>query len=178
MTSRDVEEQASSTERVRGRLLSVVEQVAAVLLAAIMCLTVADVVARYFFHRPISAAFELTEMTMQVMIYLCIAVAVGTNDHIKVTLIDSLFNRLPKLEGRVDRLASLLTAIAFAYLGYTMVDLARGKAVDLTPVLNWPIAPVAWLISGAMFVSAILAFWSLVQPISPEPDPNSGSQHD
>ncbi len=178
MTSLNPKPKARGAERRRRGLLSVIEHVAAVLLAAIMICTVADVVARYFFHRPIAAAFELTEMTMQVMIYLCIAVAVGTNDHIKVTLIDSLFNRLPRLEGRVDRLASLLSAMAFAYLGYTMADLARGKAVDLTPVLNWPIAPVAWLISGAMFVSAILAFWSLQPAISPKPHPTGGRQHD
>jgi len=103
-------------------------------------------------------------------------VAVATNDHIKVTLIDPLFARLPRLASGVDRLSGILVAMAFAYLGYTMMALARGKESDITAVLGWPVAPVAWVIAGAMYLSAILAAWSVIRPAALElPD---GDTHD
>lgn len=165
-----------TTDALRARLLRAIEYVAAILLAGIMLLTVTDVVARYLFHSPIPAGFELTEMAMQVMIYLCIAVAVATNDHIKVTLIDPLLARLPRLATGIDRLSGVLVAVAFAFLGYTMMELARGKAGDLTAVLGWPVAPVAWVIGGAMYLSAILAAWSVIRPtteLAADEDPHA-----
>ncbi|MGE4336287.1 MAG: TRAP transporter small permease [Pigmentiphaga sp.] len=155
-----------AADTLRAKLLRTIEYAAAILLAGIMLLTVTDVVARYLFHSPIPASFELTEMAMQIMIYLCIAVAVATNDHIKVTLIDPLFARLPRLERGIDRLSGVLIAVAFAFLGYTMMELARGKESDITAVLGWPVAPVAWVIGGAMYLSAILAAWSVIRPIA------------
>lgn len=157
--------ESGAADTLRARLLRIIEYASAILLAGIMLLTVTDVVARYLFHNPLPASFELTEMAMQVMIYLCIAVAVATNDHIKVTLLDSLFVRLPRLERSVDRLSGVLIAVAFVFLGYTMTELARGKAGDLTSVLGWPVAPVAWAIAAAMFLSAILAAWAVIRPV-------------
>ena len=43
---------------------------ASALLFAMMCLTFADVVARYLFNRPIRGGFEITELTLLVLIQL------------------------------------------------------------------------------------------------------------
>ena len=84
------------------RVVQALEYAAALILAGIMLLTVVDVGARYAFQRPIAAGFEVTEMAMQVMIYLCIAVAVASNDHIRVTLIDPVLKRVSWLKRTID----------------------------------------------------------------------------
>lgn len=152
-------------DRLRSRLVRSIEYAAAILLAGIMLLTLTDVVARYLFRRPIGASVELTEMAMQVMIYLCIAVAVAGNNHIKVTLMDVLFTRFPRLERWIDRLSILAVAIILALIGIAMFELAQGKSRDITSVLRLPIAPVAWVIGVSLCISAVLAAWSLIRPV-------------
>ena len=154
-----------AADRLRSYLLQVIEYAAAILLAGIMFLTLVDVLSRYLFRRPIGASLELTEMAMQVMIYLCIAVAVAGNNHIKVTLLDSLFARVPRLERWVGWMSTMAFAIILGMLGLAMFALAQGKASDITPVLRLPIAPVAWAIGVSLFISALLAAWSIVRPL-------------
>ncbi|MHC3939052.1 TRAP transporter small permease [Paenochrobactrum sp. BZR 201-1] len=139
------------------RLIQTLEYMAAIMLGGIMLLTFTDVIARYAFHRPIAASFELTEMTMQVMIYLCIAVAVASNDHIKVTLIDPLIKLVPFLKTSADKISGSIIAISLGLLGFAEINLAQGKANEITPVLELPVAPVAWLIGIALCLSAVLA---------------------
>lgn len=157
-------EHQGPVERFRAGLLRLIEYVAAALLAGIMLMTIVDVVARYLFRRPIAASFELTEMAMQVMIYLCIAVAMANNDHIRVTLIDPLLARVPRVERLLDRMFGVVMAVALGGLGIAATELARGKVGDVTAVLGLPIAPVAWGIGLALCLAALLAVWALIRP--------------
>ena len=152
-------------DRLRSRLVQAIEYAASILLGGIMLLTLADVFARYLFRRPIGASLELSEMAMQVMIYLCIAVAVAGNNYIKVTLMDALFTRFPRLERWIGRLSTLVIAIILALVGLAMFELAQGKSRDITAVLKLPIAPVAWAIGLSLCISAVLAAWSIIRPV-------------
>lgn len=149
--------------RTQRRVVLGLEYVAAVILAGIMLLTIADVVARYLFHKPIAASFEVTEMAMQVMIYLCMAVAMASNDHIRVTLIDPVLNRLPRLAGWIGRISGIAVALALFGTGIAVTAVAQGKAGEVTAVLGLPIAPVAWAIACALILSAALAAFAAVR---------------
>jgi TRAP-type C4-dicarboxylate transport system permease small subunit len=147
--------------RLQKGVVRLLEYMAAIILAGIMLLIIVDVVARYLFHKPIAASFEITEMAMQVMIYLCIAVAMASNDHIRVTLIDPVLARAPRLARWIERLSAALVAAALFGTGFAVVGLAQGKAVDVTAVLGLPIAPVAWTIAVALMLSAALAIYAV-----------------
>jgi len=149
--------------RVQRRVVQVVEYAAAAILAGIMLLTITDVVARYLFHKPIAASFEVTEMAMQVMIYLCMAVAMASNDHIRVTLIDPVLDRLPRLAGWIERISGAAVASALFGTGLAVIGVAEGKAGEVTAVLGLPIAPVAWAIACALLLSAALAACAAVR---------------
>lgn len=52
-----------------------------------MTLTCVDIVARYFFNSPISGAFELTEISLALLVFLSFPIACLSDSHIKVDLI-------------------------------------------------------------------------------------------
>lgn len=158
--------------RLQKRLVGLLEYIAAIMLAGIMLLVIVDVVARYLFHKPIAASFEMTDMIMQVMVYLCIAVAMASNDHIRVTLIDGILSRVPRLSGWIERLSSILVALALLGAGIAEIGFAKGKAVEISAVLGLPIAPIAWAIAVALILSAALAVYAAIANTTPGDDYN------
>ena len=68
-----------------------------IVLLSMMCLTGADVVARYVFNVPIKGAFELIEVIMVVLIYLALPLAMLVNAHVEVELWE------PKDNGSIRR---------------------------------------------------------------------------
>lgn len=158
--------------RSQRRLVKFLEYVGAVILAGIMVLTIVDVVARYLFQNPIAASFEVTEMAMQIMIYLCMAVAVASNDHIRVTLIDPILDRMPRLARSIENISGLAIALVLFGMGVAVMRLAAGKAGEVTAVLGLPIAPVAWAIALSLILSAALAVYAAITRTIPKEDPN------
>lgn len=149
-------------ERFRNRLVLVLEVLASLLLLAIMLITVVDVVFRYLLESPLAASFELTEVLLAMMIFASIAIAMARDDHIEVTLLDSVLARVPRFR-RVTRIVfRLAIAVAFAFLGFWVFELGQGKRVEFTPVMHLPLAPVAWAIAAALAVAAVLAVLSVV----------------
>ena len=63
---------------------------AALVLFAMMTLTCADVIGRYFFSQPIFGGFELTEMLLAAMIFLGLPLVTLRNEHITVDVLDSI----------------------------------------------------------------------------------------
>jgi len=144
-------------ERFRDALVRALEWIASALLVAILLITVVDVVFRYLIGRPLAASFELTEILLAVMIFASIGVAMARDDHIEVTLLDPLLERLPRFN-RAMRVASRMAiAAAFLLLGIWVFELGQGKRVEFTPVMHLPLAPVAWAVAAALVVAAVLA---------------------
>jgi TRAP-type C4-dicarboxylate transport system permease small subunit len=63
---------------------------AAAVLFAMMALTCADVIGRYFFSKPIVGAFEITEMALAAMIFLGLPLVTLRNEHITVDVFDPI----------------------------------------------------------------------------------------
>jgi TRAP-type transport system small permease protein len=64
--------------------------VAAALLMALMLLTCLDVGGRYFLNRPVSGAFELTEMMLAALIFAGLPLVSLRGEHVTVDLFDSV----------------------------------------------------------------------------------------
>lgn len=122
----------------------------AALVLALMLLTVADVLGRNVFSKPIAAATELTEFGLVLLCFLTFPLAALHNRHIVADLLDDVRNLwIRRLQAS---LAPALTAFFFAILAWRMWLLGNraGSYGDVSPILGMPLQPV-------MFVVAIMA---------------------
>ena len=62
--------------------------IAAALMFCLMLLTCVDVVGRYFFNKPVTGGFELTEMLLAALIFAGLPLVTLRGDHITVDLFD------------------------------------------------------------------------------------------
>jgi len=81
----------SQPERIWERRVDAVLGIAAsALLLVLMALTFVDVVARYLFNRPIRGAFELTELTLLVLIFAGLPLVSHADEHVTMDFIDRM----------------------------------------------------------------------------------------
>jgi TRAP-type C4-dicarboxylate transport system permease small subunit len=127
-------------------------------LALLMFLTVADVIGRYFFNRPVPGTFELTEMSMVLIVFLALGLAQHHNEHISL---DLLYNYFPsRLKKATDLIVDLFNLAIIAAVGWQLYDYSR-RMLDgnyTTAVLQLPIHPfvLVALVGTAAYVFAII----------------------
>lgn len=78
---------AHALERKSSQLSTALSWVAMAFIMVIMALTTVDVVLRYIFNRPISGAFEVTELMMLTVVAFGLAYAQSTKRHIFIELL-------------------------------------------------------------------------------------------
>lgn len=131
--------------------------IASVLLFAMMVVTFVDVVGRYVFARPLTGAFELTEVLLGLLIFAGLPIVTWRRAHVAVDLVTS---RLPgRPRALLARLAAVVTAGVLALiawrLGVTASDLTAYG--DATVFLGIPLGPVAGAMAALAAVAALLA---------------------
>jgi TRAP-type transport system small permease protein len=112
-------------------------------LAAMMLLSTADVIGRYFFNSPVLGAYEITEYLMLIMVFSYLALAQSEKAHISV---DIVFNRLPTglqhvLE-RLNHLVCLLMMLLVSWMSLQRIwELKKtGEASVLLKIPDYPFA--------------------------------------
>ena len=85
---------------------------ASALLFAMMCLTFVDVVARYLFNSPLRGGFEITELTLLVLIFAGLPLVSHGDEHVTMDFIDRMLP--PRAVGILVRLVHALVAAMFA----------------------------------------------------------------
>ncbi|MFN3495550.1 MAG: TRAP transporter small permease, partial [Hydrogenophaga sp.] len=123
---------------------------------AIMWLTVVDVSGRKFLSNSVPGALEITEILMVVVIFGALPLVSWHNEHVTFDSFDAFFPAwLRRLQAR---LVNALCAAVFGFLGQLMI--ARGDRFseygDTTAYLLLPVAPVAYLMAGLLFVTAVI----------------------
>lgn len=92
--------------------------IAAVILFVMMVLTCADVAGRYFFSRPVTGAFELTEMMLAALIFTGLPLVTLKQEHVTVDVLDPVvpawFSRLQHI------IASSISCVATSYLAWRL----------------------------------------------------------
>ena len=73
-----------------NRIDAVLGFAASALLTLMMVLTFADVVARYLLNRPIRGAFEITELTLLVLIFAGLPLVSHADEHVTMDFIDRI----------------------------------------------------------------------------------------
>jgi TRAP-type C4-dicarboxylate transport system permease small subunit len=122
-----------------------------------LMLTVAiDVGGRYLFASPLPAGYEMIQVQMGALAFTALPLLCLTNEHLSLGLFDHLFR------GAVQRIRLFVihgvSAAATGFLAWRIwVHAGKLGAMDeTTPVLNFPYAPLGYLMATAAMVGALM----------------------
>lgn len=136
-------------------VLVVMRRLAEVTLFLMMCLTMLDVVGRYFLNFPILGSVELTELLMVGVIFSGIALSSASRGHITVDLIAM------SLHGRVRWFQQVLGDGIALGISTLLAVVSWSKAAEIadygdkTAVLLIPIAPVAYFMATMLSITTL-----------------------
>jgi TRAP-type C4-dicarboxylate transport system permease small subunit len=137
---------------------------AAAFLVAMMALTVADVVLRQVFGRPIQGVLELIELGLACTIFVALPAVFLRDEHLVVDVIDHLAP--PRLVRLLDLAGALLSLGVLAVMAWQMLPLARTmhEFGDVTADLSMPklwywIPVLLGVIASACTTLVFIARW-------------------
>lgn len=137
---------------------------ASMALFALMMVTLVDVLGRNFFNHPLPGAIEITEFLLCIVILLSFPLVTLLNQHLVIELFEtSLGPRLNKIGTFLSAgLGMGLYAVAARYLWILAARSARNG--EITPTLQWPYAPMIYLMSVLCAASAVAFLLSVTVP--------------
>jgi TRAP-type C4-dicarboxylate transport system permease small subunit len=130
--------------------------VAALTLVGMVLLTSIDVVGRYLLNRPLTGAFELSELAMGALVFSSLPLVTLRRQHVTV----DLFDRLVPLRWRPaqDALLEAVAALCMAAIAWRLWLKAGDMmhAGETTAVLKIPVYPLVYYMAVLAFVSAFV----------------------
>lgn len=153
--------------RATNIVVTAVAYLAGFVLLALMLLTTADVVGRYFFNSPIIGVFDLTHFAVLVMVFLGLAYCGFQGGHIVIEL---LYDRLSPSTARVLlRLINFVGCMLFLLIAWRSavqsVDVREFR--EASQLLVIPFYPFYWVVA---FGSVLFAWVMALRIFIPEPE--------
>ena len=146
------------------------ELTGAIILVALMMLTAVDVVARYAFNAPIRGAFELTELTLAVLIFAGLPLVSRAQEHIVVDLLEQRMGRSVRaVLGRAANLICGAVLLGLSKLLWTKAG-RTAEAGDYTSVLQVAYAPFVYMMAVLVVVAGLVHLAYCIRP----PQPRAG----
>ena len=135
--------------------------VAAVAILALMTVAFADVMMRSFV-RPLSGAFELTEVLVGVMVFAALPFVTLRGKHVKVSLLRSLAGQHQALRLVLLWSSRIATGVLMAFLAYHLWALGVQFAQTNSRAVfaDLPLAPFAYFAAVMCALSTLAAFVS------------------
>lgn len=136
--------------------------IGAIVTALMMFLTVVDVVGRRFFHSPVPGTFELTRISLVVVVFAGLGLAQAEGENIGIGI---LYDRFPKvLRNIIDLLTAMISIVLFSIIFLHTINYAKriAAANQVTSVLRLPVHP--WIILSAIGVGVLILalIWDLI----------------
>lgn len=147
-------------QRIEALAARVLGVIAGAALFAMMALTFVDVIGRYGFHRSIFGAAEIIESLMIVTVFAGLAFITARNEHITVTLMDTLIARHI---GAPQRWASIAISVGCTLLitwqmfEHGLDQLDSGKRTAVLDLPQWVQPMSAAVLSLAGFALLVVA---------------------
>lgn len=129
--------------------------VAASVLFALMVLTCADVIGRYFFLKPIFGAFEITETLLAALIFAGLPIVTLRNEHVTVDVFDPIASDWMLWAQHV--IACVLGFASTAFLAYRLFlrAIVLDEGGETTGQLKFKLSYLAYSMSFLMALTAI-----------------------
>ena len=137
---------------------------ASALLFAMMCLTFVDVVARYLFNSPIRGGFELTELTLLVLIFAGLPLVSHADEHVTMDFIDRV---LPERARRawIRAMHAICAAIMFFLAWQVWLKAAKISGYsDTTDVLRVAVGPFVYFMAAMIALTAAVHVFKVFVP--------------
>jgi TRAP-type C4-dicarboxylate transport system permease small subunit len=143
----------------QGRVVRLAEGllgvIVAVLLMAMMLITVVDVIGRYALKQPVPGAYELIELSLAIVIFMALPLVCLKDENITVTLlIEHLSRRVRQIHAGVVSLvcAGVLAVVAWRLYAHAAQLAAYG---DVTMFLRLPRGPIGYTMAALSALGAI-----------------------
>ena len=146
------------------RIDAVLGVAASVLLFGMMLLTFADVVARYLFNRPIRGAFEVTELTLLVLIFAGLPLVSHADEHVTMDFIDRVLP--PAGQRALVRLVHAVCAAIMFFLTW-QVWIKAGTISsygDTTDVLRISVGPFVYFMDAMIALTGLVHVYKVFVP--------------
>ncbi|MBW1988763.1 MAG: TRAP transporter small permease [Deltaproteobacteria bacterium] len=151
-------------ERFSGRLAGLLLYVAGGAVAAMMFITTADVVLR-FFRMPIPGTYELVGLLGGIAVTFALAHTTLVRGHVAVSI---LVRRLPSFwQDVLDAATALLSLLFFALAAWQFFDMAHGYAAGghVSQTLELPLHPVLYAMGFASAATCLVLLSQAVKRI-------------
>ncbi len=137
---------------------------ASALLLCLMLVTFVDVVARYLFNRPIRGAFEVTELTLLVLIFAGLPLVSHADEHVTMDFIDRMLpaRAVPVL---IRAVHGLVAAVFFFLTWQVLIKAGRIAGYgDTTDVLRIPVGPFVYFMAATIFLTGLVHVFRVFVP--------------
>jgi len=161
--------------RLRAWLNAGLYTIAALVLSAMMLLTVLDVIGTKL-GRPISGTFEIIEMLVALVVFASFPIATGNNAHLTVPL---LTDRLQGGSKRVHRVAvQLVNGLAVWIIATRLWQKGDRFTLngDMTGYLEIPLAPLAYAMGGLAWLALAMVALNIVLLMTGGSVPDEGEE--
>ena len=119
--------------------------VSGALILSMMLMTVANILGRWLFNRPVRGTIELTEIGMVAIVFLGLSYAQVREDHIRVDLLYNALGRVGrKILGLFAATVSFVTILVMAWRLFDYSGVVEGSG-RTTSSLAIPLYPVVWI---------------------------------
>jgi TRAP-type transport system small permease protein len=135
------------------------------LLFMMMVLTFADVVARYLLNRPIRGGFEITELTLLVLIFAGLPLVSHADEHVTMDFIDRILP--PRLwVPWVRVMHAIIAAIMFFLAWQVWIKATRIASYgDTTEVLSITIGPFVYFMAAMIALTGLVHVLKIFLPV-------------
>ncbi len=142
--------------------------IAAFVLAAMMLLTVADVIGRYFFNHPIKGTWELVGLLLVCAGTWGLGYCQMEKAHISITILLERFSKQVKL--LISMIATLLGLVGFSLISWQMFLLAKKYFFlprgNVTDTLGLPYSPFMLSLSIGAGMMALMLLANLIRSLT------------
>lgn len=133
------------------------------MLGLLMLLTVANVILRDVFNKPIRGTPELSEFMMVIVIFLALAWCAVTRKHVRVELIVTHFSsRVQKI---LESITLLITLGTFVIITWQSA-LESMAAYDTTSILRLPHTPFYWIMTVGLALFSLAIAVLLIESVA------------
>jgi TRAP-type C4-dicarboxylate transport system permease small subunit len=140
---------------------------ASILLFLMMALTFADVVARYLLNRPIRGGFEITELTLLVLIFAGLPLVSNADEHVTMDFIDRMLPPRARVAW-VRVMHAVCAAIMFFLTWQVWIKATRiASYSDTTDVLRITIAPFVYFMALMIALTGLVHLFKVFSPGPP-----------
>ena len=140
---------------------------ASILLFLMMVLTFADVVARYLLNRPIRGGFEITELTLLVLIFAGLPLVSHADEHVTMDFIDRILPARARVAW-VRVMHAVCAAIMFFLTWQVWIKATRiASYSDTTDVLRITIAPFVYFMALMIALTGLVHLFKVFSPGPP-----------